>query len=54
MKELAPLVKGKADMGKVNMMIKEKLSINWYLIFYFLVLTTAPVVYTTPSSNSLP
>jgi uncharacterized protein YqeY len=28
MKELAPLVKGKADMGKVNMMIKEKLSIN--------------------------
>jgi uncharacterized protein YqeY len=28
MKELAPLVKGKADMGKVNMIIKEKLSIN--------------------------
>lgn len=27
MKELSPLVKGKADMGKVNQMIKEKLSI---------------------------
>lgn len=27
MKELIPLIKGKADMGKVNMIIKEKLSI---------------------------
>lgn len=27
MKELVPLIKGKADMGKVNMIIKEKLSI---------------------------
>jgi uncharacterized protein YqeY len=28
MKELVPLIKGKADMGKVNSLIKEKLSIN--------------------------
>lgn len=28
MKELLPLIKGKADMGKVNLIIKEKLSIN--------------------------
>jgi uncharacterized protein YqeY len=27
MKELLPLIKGKADMGQVNNMIKEKLSI---------------------------